>query len=225
MSTVSLFRWSAAALVFSGVSLGVGLILHPMPPYDASVGTSQWAVSHFFWWTGALAGIVGLAGLYLRQREEAGVLGFFGISLAVIGLVLITGAMYFEAFIAPSLAARAPDVFQSFPAGGGWEGFLAGVIASGALFGLGFVVFAVAMLRARSMPRWAVMLALVGGPAVAVNFLLPRVVAIVAVSAFGVGLLGLGSALWKSAVDSLADSRPGPREAVPRQVPERKAAM
>jgi hypothetical protein len=204
MSSTSLFRSSSSALVVSAVSLAAGQAFHPMPPYDATVGTLQWTVSHFFWWAGALTGIAGLAGLYLRQREEVGVPGFVGISLAVIGLGFIAGAMYFEAFIAPSLAARAPELFQSFPAGAGWEGFLAGVLASGALFGLGFLMFAVAMFRARSMPRWAIVLALLGGLPFAVNFILPRFVAIVAVSAFGVGLLGLASALWKAAEHSAA---------------------
>ena len=222
MSSASLFRWAAAALVVSGVSLALGLILHPMPPYDASVGTSQWAVSHFFWWTGALAGIAGLTGLYLRHGEEVGVFGFIGIGLAVIGLVLITGAMYFEAFIAPSLAARAPEVFQSFPAGGGWEGFLAGVLASGALFGLGFLAFA--MFRAPSTPRWAIVLAVVGGLPFAVNFLLPRLLAIVAVSVFGVGLLGLGSALWKSVEHSVARSLAAPPNAETREAKGRRTA-
>jgi hypothetical protein len=60
-----------------------------------------------------------------------------------IGLVLIASAMYFEAFIAPSVAARTPDVFTDFPAGGGWEGFLVGVLVSGALFGLGFLLFGI----------------------------------------------------------------------------------
>ena len=48
--------------------------------------------------------------------------------------------MYFEAFIAPSVAARAPQLFQTYPAGGGWECFLIGVLASGALFGVGFLL-------------------------------------------------------------------------------------
>jgi hypothetical protein len=224
MPSALLFRWSAVALVVSGVSLAAGLVLHPMPPYDANVGTWHWAVSHFFWWAGALTGIAGLSGLYLRQREEVGVLGFIGIGLAVIGLVLITGAMHFEAFIAPSLAARAPEVFRSFPAGGGWEGFLAGVLASGALFGLGFLAFAFAMFRARTMPRWAVALAAAGGPPVAVNFLLPHLVAIVAVLAFAVGLSGLASALWKSAERPVGRSLDASSAAEARETPRRRVA-
>jgi hypothetical protein len=47
------------------------------------------------------------------------------------------------------------------------------------------------------MPRWAIVLTVLGGVPFAVNFLLPHVVAIVAASAFGVGLVGLGRGLWK----------------------------
>jgi H+/gluconate symporter-like permease len=106
--------------------------------------------------------------------------------------------MYFEAFIVPSVATRAPELFESFPAGGGWEGFLAGVLASGALFGVGFLLLAITMFRAGMMPRMAIVLAVLGGVPFAVNFLLPRPVAILAVIAFTVGLLWLAYALWKS---------------------------
>lgn len=196
MSPHALFQWAAAALVVSGISLAAGLVLHPMPPYGPAVATSQWAISHFFYWLGALAGMAGIVGLYLQQRPHVGILGFVGAGLAVLGLALITSAMYFEAFIAPFMAGRAPELFESFPAGGGWEGFLAGVIASGALFGIGFLLFGITMLRARSMPRVAVALAVLGGVPFAVNFLLPRAVAIMVAVAMAVGLLSLGFALW-----------------------------
>jgi len=198
MSTQALFRWAAAALVVTGISLAFGLILHPMPPYSASVATSQWAVSHLFWWIGGLAGMAGVAGLFLSQRQHVGTLGFVGAGLAIIGLALITSAMYFEAFIVPSVASRAPELFESFPAGGGWEGFLAGVLASGALFGVGFLLLGITMFRAGAMPRVPIVLAVLGGVPFGVNFLLPRPVAILAVIAMAGGLLWLGYALWNS---------------------------
>lgn len=198
MSSRILFRIGAVGLVVSGASLALGLILHPVPPFSESIASSRWAVSHLFWWIGSLAAIAGLAGLYVRRREKLGLLGFVGITLSVIGLVVIASAMYFEAFIAPSVAAGAPELFDAYPAGGGWEGFLAGVLASGALFGVGFLLLGLKLFRARAMPRWAVVLAVLGGVPFAVNFLLPRPIAILAVSVFGVGLLGLGHALWTS---------------------------
>lgn len=199
MSSKILYRLAAVGLVVSGVSLALGMILHPARSHSAGIATPQWAVSHLFWWLGALAGIAGIAGLYFRQREHTGVLGFAGSGFSVMGLILIADAMYFEAFIAPSVATRAPDLFQGYPAGGGWEGFLAGVVASGALFGVGFLLLAVGMLRAGILARWAILLAVTGGIPFAVNFMLPRPVAILAVAIFGAGLLGLGYGLWQKA--------------------------
>ena len=211
MSSRALYRLAAVALITSGAALAAGLILHPMPPFAASIATAQWTLSHVFWWAGALTGIVGLTGAYLRRREELGVLGFVGIGLVVVGLALLAGALYFEALIAPSLAARAPALFESFPLAGGWEGFLAGVLASGALFGVGLVLLGIALFRAGTTPRWAIVLALLGGPPFAVNFLLPRPVAVAAVAVFGIGLLGIGRALWQSA--GRPDARPMPDRA------------
>jgi hypothetical protein len=198
MSAPILFRLAGVSLMVTAVSLAFGLSFHPMPPFSASIATTQWTISHLLWWIGGLMGTTGLAGLYLRQREEVGVLGFIGSSLAIIGLALIASAMYFEAFIAPSVAARAPELFESFPAAGGWRGFLAGVLASGALFGVGFLLFGITMFRARIMPRWAIVLAVVGGIPFAVNFLLPRPIAILAVTVHSIGLMGLGFGLWKN---------------------------
>ncbi|HUF26435.1 MAG TPA: hypothetical protein VMM18_05565 [Gemmatimonadaceae bacterium] len=205
MSTRALFRMAAVALAVSGLFLTVGLILHPVRPFSDRIATPGWTIAHLFWWIGGLAGIVGLTGLYLRQREAVGVLGFAGACLAVIGLGLVASAMYFEALIAPGLAARAPALFEGFPTGGEWEGFLGGVLASGALFGVGFLLFGVAMLRARSMPRGAIILAVAGGVPFAVNFLVPRPLAVLAVIALATGLLWLGSTLWTS-VDVLDDA-------------------
>jgi hypothetical protein len=134
MTYKTLYRWAAVALAVSGLSLAAGMILHPVALHSESVATFQWAASHVLWWLGTLTGSVGIAGLYLRQREQVGVLGFAGGGLSVIGSTLIASAMYFEAFIAPSLAARAPELFEAYPIGGGWEGFAIAFVASGALF-------------------------------------------------------------------------------------------
>ncbi len=193
----TLNRLVAIALVASGVSLALGMALHPTQPLGDQVATSAWALSHLLWWIGGMTGVLGVAGLYLRHRADVGVLGFIGGSFAVLGVALIANAMYFEAFIAPPLAARAPELFEAYPTGGGWGGFLAGVVAAGALFGVGFILLGIAMYRARSMPTWAIVLAVVGGVPFAVNFLLPHLVSILAALVFAVGLAGLGYELWR----------------------------
>lgn len=195
----TLYRISATTLVLTGVSLAIGQFLHPEPPFAESVATTQWAAAHVLWWLGGLAAMLGFSGLYLRQRDSLGLLGFVGCSFAIVGSALIACAMFFEAFIAPTIAAQAPELFNSYPAGGGWEGFLAGVLAAGGLLGVGLLLFGIGMYRTGIMPRWAIVLTVLGGVPFAVNFLLPHAVAIMAAIAFGVGLAGLGIALWKRA--------------------------
>lgn len=193
----ALYRFTAAALVVSGLSLAIGTILHPTPPLGDTVATSVWEISHALWWVGTMVGVIGLTGLYLRYRGDVGVLGLAGSTLAVLGVALLANAMFFEAFIAPSLATQAPELFESYPAGNGWEGFLAGTLAAGALFGVGFLLFGIALFRAASVPRWAIVLAVLGGVPFAVNFLLPQLVAILAAIAFATGLAGMGYELWR----------------------------
>lgn len=193
-----LYRLAAIALVVSGLSLALGMALHPTQPLGDHIATTEWVVSHLLWWIGGMTGVLGLAGLYLRQRADVGLLGFIGASSAILGVALIANAMYFEAFIAPSLAAQSLELFDAYPTGGGWGGFLAGVLAAGALFGVGFILLGVAMYRARSMPTWAIALAVLGGVPFAVNFLLPQLVAILAAIVFAIGLAGLGYEFWKT---------------------------
>lgn len=197
LTVQALYRLSAAALVVAGVSLAAGELLHPSPPFETSVAITHWAAAHVLWWLGGLAAMLGFAGLYLRHRAAVGRLGFLGSGFVVIGSALIACAMFFEAFIAPTIAVQAPGLFATYPAGGGWEGFLAGVLAAGALIGVGLILFGIAAYRGTAVPRWAIILTVLGGVPFAVNFLLPHLVATLAATAFGVGLAGLGIARWK----------------------------
>jgi hypothetical protein len=145
LSPRALYGLSATALVVTGVSLALGEFLHPSPPFTDSIATTQWAAAHVLWWFGGLAAMVGFAGLDLGQREAVGLVGFVGAGCAVLGSALIACAMFFEAFIAPTIARQAPELFEAYPAGGGWEGFLAGVLAAGGLIGVGLILFGIAM--------------------------------------------------------------------------------
>jgi hypothetical protein len=197
MTTRTLFRWAAAAIMLSGVSMTVGGAIHP-PVDPASITTPRWAVAHTLWWIGTVTGMIGLTGLYLRQHGELGVLGFVGVALAWTGTAVLSGAMFFEAIVVPTLLARAPELIEAFPRGEGWGAFISGVLASGLLLGVGFVLLGIAIVRAAMLPRWAAVLAVVGGVTQGISFLLPRPVAALGGIAFGVGLVGLGYGLWTS---------------------------
>lgn len=200
MSYRTLYRWAAAALIVSAVTVTAGRLLHPSS--DAAGLTSPlWAPSHISWLVGLLTGMFGLTGLYLRQRQEVGRLGFVGAAAAWTGMALLSGAMYFEAIIEPGLLSVSPDLAESFArlSGEGVRAFLVSFFIAVGLFGGGFLLFGIAMYKAAVMPKWAVAIfvvgSLVGGP----QGFLPVAVAYAAFLGMGVGLAALGLALWADA--------------------------
>jgi hypothetical protein len=205
MSPSSLYRGAATALIVGAVLTVTGFVLHPVAE-PAAMTAPLWLLSHAFLWVGALAAIAGLAGLYLRQREHIATLGVVEVVLAALGLAALSGAYYYEAVIVPALAAQAPTLMQTFPAGAPWRAYLGVVAASGTLVAVGFVLFGATMYRAAALPRWAITCACLGAAAAGVQFLLPRPTAIAAFATLGVGLTGLGRGLWTSVLPA----RPGP---------------
>lgn len=90
MSTRSLIRLAAVALIVSAASVTLGRILHPA---DELAGWTSplWGPSHVLWLVGLVTGMFGVVGLYLRQRQEIHLLGFVGAGLAWIGMALLSG--------------------------------------------------------------------------------------------------------------------------------------
>lgn len=214
MSDRALYRWAAAALVLSAITVTAGRILHPSSD-AAGLSSPLWGPSHILWLTGLLTGMIGLTGLYLRQRREVAVLGFVGAAAAWMGMALLSGAMYFEAIIEPGLVRLSPELAEPMAQLSGEEirSFLIAFFVAVGLFGGGFLLFGIAMYKAAVMPKWAVVLfvtgSVVGGP----QGFLPVAVATLAFLTMGVGLAGLGVALWADPEASVPHPTATPRVA------------
>lgn len=97
--------------------------------------------------------------IYQRAAPRAGWLGVIGVCAAIIGTVFMAGDWWYEAFALPWLAAVAPQVFETGLGGS----ILAGAASSFALFSIGWVVYGVALLRARVFPTAIAIGIVVGG--------------------------------------------------------------
>ena len=92
--------------------------------------------------------VVALVAVYDLEAREAGGLGALGVAAAIVGTVFMAGDWWYEAFAVPRLAEVAPVAIDTFVGGR----LLAGGLASFLLFGIGWVLFGIASLRAHVFP-------------------------------------------------------------------------
>jgi len=128
--------------------------------------------------------LVGLPGLHVYQAGRNGLSGVIGLVTLSAGLVLIAGLAYFGAFLQEGVAeliveAEAAGLSVEEPASA-----MIGYLAAYGLHLIGWVVFGIAALRARVLPRWPVVLAMVGS-------LLMVIIGLPLLTAAGVIWLGL----------------------------------
>jgi hypothetical protein len=211
-----LIRWAGFSAMVAGILFVVIQPIHP-PDTLSSVTTGAWAIVHYLTIAMCLFGLLGTAGIYARQVEGAGLLGLGGYLLFSLFLVLTTAFAFAEAFISPLLATEAPTFVEGFLgiiSGSASEANLGALPAlyllSGLLVLLGCLLFGIATLRARILPRWAAGVFAFGGPAsAAVVSLLPHEFERIAAVPIGLGLAWLGYALWSERREQAVEPLPG----------------
>jgi hypothetical protein len=139
------------ALGAGGAFAAVDLVLFALMEPDDRIGMMANPVfmvfnaAYFFAFVGLTIGLIALHG---RQADQAGRFGLVAFLTALVGTMMQGGNMWFDGFAAPWLAEVAPQVFtaEKTPI------LVTGALLSYLLFALGWVLFGLASLRARSFP-------------------------------------------------------------------------
>jgi hypothetical protein len=100
-----------------------------------------------------------LVALYLYYLDALGWFGTAAFVFGLVGTILLTGDFWYEAFVVPWLADVAPNVVDIQPTGR----LFVGASVTFAFFAVGWVMFGIALLRTRRLPRSACALLIVGG--------------------------------------------------------------
>ena len=103
--------------------------------------------------------LVALTGLYARLASATGKLGLVGYLTASLGTLLVAGNWWYEAFIGPVLRQQAPELLSTSISGS----ILVGAALTAGTFAAGWVIFALATLRAGVAPRGAAILMTLAG--------------------------------------------------------------
>ena len=104
--------------------------------------------------------LIALVAIYWRQAGEAGLFGAVAFCIALTGTVALAGDMWFEGFAVPWLAQVVPVVFGADRTG---SLVMAAWLVSVVLFSLGWILFGLASLRARVLPRALSIAVAIGG--------------------------------------------------------------
>ena len=197
MSSSKLIRWGGLLILVASALMALGFIFHPPMDAEHMAGTA-WVVDHVVIIASLVLIIPGLFALYARQLKETGGLGLIGFILLFISHASFLGVVHFELFVIPTLAVKTPEILKDGLIGVGALGVALPV--TGVLLVLGYLVFGIAMIRARILPRWACVLLMVGAFPVAFKPALAKLgltlVASVGAVIFGLGAGWLGYSLW-----------------------------
>jgi hypothetical protein len=173
MTTTTLYRLSALALVLSFATSLAGGVLHPVidgQSHSVEVfltPRSPWA--QYLIYLGAVLLMLGLPGAYLYLRERVGVLGFLGFTTYMVGnAISAMSHLVVEAFVGPALAADpdgrhlVPDTGEIFDS----TSFVTLQVVGGLVFVLGLVLIGISLIRAAGVPSWLGVLVIAGAVAV-----------------------------------------------------------
>ena len=108
---------------------------------------------------------LGFPGFYMKVHAKLNSLGFYGLMITSIGLILFTSIQYYETLIWPAAAQVNPELLQvSGALVSGDSGVMTGLILSGIFLGLGYILFGISLLHSHTYPKIPVWLLIVGAP-------------------------------------------------------------
>jgi hypothetical protein len=160
-------RSSGVALIAAGLlTVGINAGLTPLLPADASFAES--AASQVFLWRQSASALVallllwGCIGLYLRQRERAGVFAPLAFAVVFLGNALLLANEWCQAFFVRGLALANPEALDALDASEGFSLYDIGALIAFAAFALGWILFAISLLRTSPFRRLGPLLVIAG---------------------------------------------------------------
>ena len=164
MSKQSLSRSSGWALAVSGILFALFFVLHPGggdPPAALTVLNSPYALEHTLGVGAMVLMLLGLAGFYAGHSTEAGKAGFIAFMLAFIGTALLTGVLFFDAYIVPIIALGAPALLAETGPFNNMPGLLV-LAVPGTIWMFGLVFLGIVVIRSHLGPPLAGFLLIAG---------------------------------------------------------------
>lgn len=198
-----LLRWAGASAALGGAMFAGVQAVHP-PESLAAVSTDLWAWVHYAGIVFCMLNVFGVAAIYARQAERAGLLGFAGFILLELMWVPSVAFQFVEGLVLPRLASESPAFVEGFLSISSGSG--AGMplpllnsvyLATSLAYLAGGLLLGLATFRAGVLPRPAGILLAVGTVTpIVLSVLLPHEYIRLAALPVAFALIWLGAALF-----------------------------
>ena len=157
------------------------VVLTVSGPFSEIVQTPLYAVRSVVLLAGGLLLVLSLISVYERRAKKIGPFGFSAVIVAGAGTILISGLFWAQAFLYPTLGRVAPELLDGLVRPGSLS---FGLLLTAAVFGVGWALVGIAMLRVRVYQFTPAALILLGG-----------LVSLLPTNTFGQAVLGIGLVL------------------------------
>jgi hypothetical protein len=132
---------------------------------------------------------ISVIGLYARQANRAGLLGLVAFVVYMVAAMVNQGMKHIYTYVVPTLSTQFPEAGLAIGATPAWGFFQAAWVW---LTLLAPILFGIATLRAKVLPRWAAAL-MIFGPVVSMVFAIPAGNPGAVLSALAIAGLGYGA--------------------------------
>ena len=170
MSSKILFRWSGLATILGGALLPISWILR----FVFSVSRPYTGTIEF---VATILLVFGFMGVYGFQHEQSGVLGFLGFVFIIIHSCAALGECWLQnGELTGAATVLAPIV--------------------GITMLLGFIMLGIGSWQANKLPRWAIVLWVIGGLLIVPGFAFQPILVVIGGVIQGIGVVVAGAKLW-----------------------------
>jgi hypothetical protein len=205
MSTTSNRRIATAGLCAAAAgAIFIGVQINHPPADVAHIVTTDITIRMTAKVLFCALALAGLAGIFLRHRQQFGRLGRAGYALVSVGFVAMLVQECLIGYYLPTLAHSKPVYVQHVLNGAMAHGAASGIGAFQVLFliagmgySLGGLLFGIALFRAGVLARWASVLFAYGTVSALSLAALPLSYSRPFAVPTGVALIGLGISLWR----------------------------
>ena len=206
MSTTTTSRFTAIAGICAAAAgaIFIGVQINHPPADVAHLVTSEMTIRMTAKILFCALALVGLAGMFIRHRDQFGRLGRVGYSLVSVGFVAMLVQECMIGYYLPTLAHSKPVYVQHVLNGAMAHGASSGIGACQALFlicgigySLGGLLFGIALFRAGVLSRAASALFAYGTVSALALSMLPESFDRPFAVPVGIALIGLGVSLWR----------------------------